>query len=159
MGRLPKWIFYHIGALAFGLFVFLEVVMPWDIFKEGDEWCVHKINADGERGDLVACHDTKEEAWTHLSALYANEPDAATDKSMDLVRINWLIQSHSAAGLKHSAMGESAATWLSLAARKTAIYRANTSHRKPSLRWTGTTNDRRFTTTASMESSRPNASA
>ena len=50
---------------------------PYDIFREGDEWLVCRVNADGERmGDPLGRHATEEEAQAQLAALYANVEDA-----------------------------------------------------------------------------------
>ena len=53
--------------------------MPWNVFAEDEKWCVYRLNADGERGELVACHDTEEDAQEQMAALYASENEA--DKS------------------------------------------------------------------------------
>lgn len=47
--------------------------MPWQIKKQGNEFCV--VTKDG--GKLVKCHPTREKAKSHLTALYVNEPSAA----------------------------------------------------------------------------------
>src|SRR5262245_37784257 len=43
--------------------------MPWEVRKSGPQFCVHKK----DDGSKVACHDTEEEAKSHMAALYANE--------------------------------------------------------------------------------------
>jgi len=50
--------------------------MPWKIFMDGSEHCVHKLNADGGKGEKIpgGCHASEEDAKKHLAALYANEP-------------------------------------------------------------------------------------
>lgn len=50
--------------------------MPWKVFPSGNEYCVHKLNSDGSKGPKVngGCHETRQEADDHMSALYANEP-------------------------------------------------------------------------------------
>jgi len=50
--------------------------MPYKIVEDGDKFCVHKVNADDSLGELVKCHDTKDDAEAHLRALYANVEDA-----------------------------------------------------------------------------------
>jgi hypothetical protein len=40
--------------------------------KDGDNWCVHKENADGSAGAKVKCHPSEAEAKDHMKALYAN---------------------------------------------------------------------------------------
>lgn len=48
--------------------------MPWDVFKQDDEFCVFRVNEDGERmGDDLGCHESEEEAQAQVRALYANE--------------------------------------------------------------------------------------
>lgn len=51
--------------------------MPWEIKKDTalNKFCVHKKMMDGSMGAKVSggCHDTMEEAKTHMAALYANE--------------------------------------------------------------------------------------
>lgn len=46
--------------------------MPWKIFREGERFCVHKLNADDSKGEKVACHDSQEAAEAQMRALYAN---------------------------------------------------------------------------------------
>lgn len=57
--------------------------MPWKIYKEDDEYCVHKV-ADGEKGELESCHDTKAKADDHLEALYANEEKMYSPPPLDV---------------------------------------------------------------------------
>lgn len=47
--------------------------MPWHIVKQDEMFCVVK-ESDGK---TVKCHTTREEAKSHLAALYVNEPSAA----------------------------------------------------------------------------------
>lgn len=42
--------------------------MPWKVYGK----CVHKVNADGEKGERVKCHPTPAAAKRHMRALYAN---------------------------------------------------------------------------------------
>jgi|KBSMisStandDraft_5_1062788.scaffolds.fasta_scaffold22502_3 hypothetical protein len=51
--------------------------MPWKVFKEGSQFCVHKLNTDGSKGAKVGCHPTKDAALKQQKALYANEPKAS----------------------------------------------------------------------------------
>lgn len=48
--------------------------MPWQVYKDGNQWCVHKLTADGERGERVpgGCHPSESEAERHQRALEAN---------------------------------------------------------------------------------------
>lgn len=51
--------------------------MPYKVFEEGDEWCVYRVDADGEPiGKTLGCHDSEAEAEEQVKALYANEPQA-----------------------------------------------------------------------------------
>ena len=46
--------------------------MPWQVYKDGDNWCVHKKNDDGSKGERVACHGQDEaKARSQMRALYA----------------------------------------------------------------------------------------
>jgi hypothetical protein len=47
--------------------------MPWKVFEQDGEFCVHKENPDGSKGAKVACHPTEEKAMAQMHALYANE--------------------------------------------------------------------------------------
>lgn len=46
--------------------------MPYEIRKQGDEFCVFKENTDQKMG----CHPTRDKAEKQMAALYANEPKA-----------------------------------------------------------------------------------
>lgn len=50
--------------------------MPWKVYADGNQFCVHKQNADGSKGEKVACHPSKEKADAQLRALYANYHEA-----------------------------------------------------------------------------------
>lgn len=52
--------------------------MPWRIVKQDEMFCVVK-ESDGK---TVKCHPTREEAKSHLAALYVNEP-STSKKSLD----------------------------------------------------------------------------
>lgn len=48
--------------------------MPWDAFKQGDQWCVYKLDADnGPSGSVLGCHNSEGDAHRQLRALYASE--------------------------------------------------------------------------------------
>jgi HK97 family phage prohead protease len=48
---------------------------PWNVFHEGDNWVVRKVDADGKpTGKPLGTHPTEEEARAQVRALYANEP-------------------------------------------------------------------------------------
>jgi hypothetical protein len=55
--------------------------MPWKVFKEGDQYCVHKLNDDGSKGAKVpgGCHSSKADAEKHKSALYVNVQGGIAD--------------------------------------------------------------------------------
>lgn len=51
--------------------------MPYKVFEESDEWCVYRVDANGEPvGETLGCHDSEAEAEEQVKALYANEPQA-----------------------------------------------------------------------------------
>lgn len=45
--------------------------MPWKVYGK----CVHKLNDDGSKGELVKCHESSDKASAHVRALYANVDD------------------------------------------------------------------------------------
>lgn len=48
--------------------------MPWRVIEQGDEYCVFKLDADGNpEGEPLGCHATEAEAEAQLRALYASE--------------------------------------------------------------------------------------
>lgn len=47
--------------------------MPWQVYREKGEFCLHKKNPDGSKGDLVHCHKTAEMARRQQAALYVSE--------------------------------------------------------------------------------------
>ena len=44
--------------------------MPWKVYTDGSQFCVHKLNEDGSKGEKVACHATKDKAEAQMRALY-----------------------------------------------------------------------------------------
>jgi len=51
--------------------------MPWKAFEKNDEWCVYRIDENGNAvGETLGCHDSKEKAERQVAALYASEPEA-----------------------------------------------------------------------------------
>jgi hypothetical protein len=62
--------------------------MPWKVYREGDRFCVHKLNADDSKGERVKCFDTETAANAHAKALYANvnEYDNSLNDFIDRVR-------------------------------------------------------------------------
>lgn len=48
--------------------------MPWKVFKDGSQWCVHKLKDDGSKGEKVkgGCHSSKADADKHARALHSN---------------------------------------------------------------------------------------
>jgi hypothetical protein len=48
--------------------------MPWEVKKDGDQYCVHKKGGDKIKG---GCHPNRAAAVKHLKALYANVEDAS----------------------------------------------------------------------------------
>lgn len=51
--------------------------MPWQVVEVNGEYCVYKLDADGNpEGEPLGCHATEAEADAQLHALYANVDDA-----------------------------------------------------------------------------------
>ena len=46
--------------------------MPWKVFKDGNQFCVHKVGSDGSKGKKVACHASEKKAEAQLTALRIN---------------------------------------------------------------------------------------
>jgi hypothetical protein len=61
---------------------------PWKVSKDGERYCVHKINADDSPGDVIpgGCHASKADASAHARALYASEAKEMTDAALDLLK-------------------------------------------------------------------------
>jgi phage head maturation protease len=52
---------------------------PYGVFMNGEQHCVYKIDADGERtGESLGCHGTEDEAMAQMRAIMANEKAADT---------------------------------------------------------------------------------
>lgn len=62
--------------------------MPWKVFGN----CVHKLNSDGSKGKLVACHDTPAKAAAQARALYASEDKMKKEKLREKRRAQRLHQ-------------------------------------------------------------------
>jgi hypothetical protein len=62
--------------------------MPYQVFSDGDKFCVHKIDADDSKGETVpgGCHPTKEEAAAHARAMWASEAKEITDATLSLLK-------------------------------------------------------------------------
>lgn len=58
--------------------------MPYKVQKDGDQYCVHKENADGSIGERVACHDTESKAESQVRALYASEADKSVEIEIEM---------------------------------------------------------------------------
>lgn len=58
--------------------------MPWATFKEGDEFCVYKLDADNEKtGETLGCHPSRDKAQAQVAALYAKEPKSLKEVKCD----------------------------------------------------------------------------
>lgn len=59
--------------------------MPWKVFKDGDQWCVHKLNEDGTPGETIpgGCHDSEEMAEQHKAAMYVNVQESDEGQPSD----------------------------------------------------------------------------
>ncbi|MBD3387420.1 MAG: hypothetical protein GF414_00565 [Candidatus Altiarchaeales archaeon] len=67
----------------------IELKNPYGVFKEGDEYCVYKIDDSGDKtGESQGCHPTKDEATDQLAALEANvdEKSLGLYRTLDAVR-------------------------------------------------------------------------
>lgn len=46
---------------------------PWDVFPEDEQYCVYKVDEEGNpTGDSLGCHPTEPEAQAQIAALHAN---------------------------------------------------------------------------------------
>ena len=55
---------------------------PWDVFPEDGQYCVYKVDEEGDpTGDSLGCHPTEAEAQTQIAALHASV-DEEDDKQM-----------------------------------------------------------------------------
>ncbi len=59
--------------------------MPWQVYREKGEFCLHKKNPDGSKGDLVHCHKTAEMARRQQAALYVSENKEMTLEEMIII--------------------------------------------------------------------------
>lgn len=51
-----------------------EEVKPYGAVEQDDQWCVFKLDADGQpTGATLGCHDSQEDAEEQIAALYASE--------------------------------------------------------------------------------------
>lgn len=60
--------------------------MPYKVFKDGEKFCVHKLNPDGSKGENRGCSDTREMASAHARALYAHETKEMTDETLNQLK-------------------------------------------------------------------------
>jgi hypothetical protein len=56
--------------------------MPWKVFRDGENFCVHKLTPAGDKGERVACHETEEQADAQIAALNIAE----SERSVFVVR-------------------------------------------------------------------------
>jgi hypothetical protein len=60
------------------IFLFQELSMPWKVFSEDGQFCVYKIDGNGNKtGKSKGCHPKKEKADSQVKALYANVKEAS----------------------------------------------------------------------------------
>ena len=58
-----------------------EEAKPYRVYEEDGQFCVYKLNMDGEQtGESLGCHESAEEAQAQVVALYANEPKEEEDE-------------------------------------------------------------------------------
>lgn len=67
--------------------------MPYKVYKIGNEFCVHKVNPNGSRGDKMGCHKTREEANTQIAAIESNsnEKDYYMDSYLSQDECNYTV--------------------------------------------------------------------
>jgi hypothetical protein len=47
--------------------------MPYQVYKSGEKYCVHKKNPDGSKGKRIGCHDSENKDKRQMRAIYASE--------------------------------------------------------------------------------------
>jgi hypothetical protein len=57
--------------------------MPYKVFEENEKYCVYKVNADGEKSEKVACHDTEEKAKDQITAINMSESESGKSMHME----------------------------------------------------------------------------
>ncbi|MFA4973740.1 MAG: hypothetical protein WC683_14105 [bacterium] len=57
--------------------------MPYKVFKRGDQFCVFKLDAEGEPSEQLKCYGTKAQAERYHRALEANVSDMAPEGSLN----------------------------------------------------------------------------
>jgi len=58
--------------------------MPWASFETGNKFCVHKVDADGNKtGEALGCHPSRGEAQAQVAALYSKEKAGARHSHTD----------------------------------------------------------------------------
>lgn len=83
---------------------------PWGIIPQGDEFCVYRLDEEGEPvGETRGCHPTREEAVAQVQALYANveeegEETGKDTESTDIIAA--LIEALEARGISAEAIAE-----------------------------------------------------
>lgn len=56
---------------------------PYGVFSQGDEYCVYKVDEDGQRtGESLGCHESEESAHQQIAAIEANEGGNTTLRSL-----------------------------------------------------------------------------
>lgn len=76
--------------------------MPWATFKEGDEFCVYKLDAENEKsGETLGCHPSRDKAQAQVAALYAKEPKSLKDVLFSIAWLKDIFSPEDKAGARH----------------------------------------------------------
>lgn len=76
--------------------------MPWATFKEGDEFCVYKLDADNEKtGETLGCHPSRNKAQAQVAALYAKEPKSLKETILSIGWLKAILDPEDKAGARH----------------------------------------------------------
>ena len=68
-------------------------IMPWKVFREQGKFCLHKM-VNGEKGELVHCHDSAEMARRQQAALYVSENKELEPEDAIIVDEDGTIKGH-----------------------------------------------------------------
>lgn len=71
----------------------LEVKNPWSIFKEDGEYCVYKVDSEGDKtGKALGCHESRSEARDQIEALHANVDEASYPRVTDVKEKTFCVE-------------------------------------------------------------------
>jgi uncharacterized protein len=61
-----------------------ETKNPWKVFEEDGEYCVYKVDSEGNKvGDPLGCHSSSSEAEEQIAALHSNVEDAGAHLTLE----------------------------------------------------------------------------